>query len=160
MSTSQNQSPDQDTPQRPIRIGWREYLSLPEWGIERIKAKMDTGARTSAIHVHEIQELDDGRLRFEVVIKERPKRKSVWIEAEPLRVTKVKPSSGVRQHRFVVQALMRLGSVERTIELSLVSRKGMLCRMLVGRKALEGDFVIDPSSKYIINKQHHQPPQT
>ncbi len=152
MTTMASRLQTQDAPATPqLTIGWREVIALPEWGIMRVRAKIDTGARTSAIHVHEIQELEDGRLRFEVVVRERPKRKSVWIEAELMRESEVKPSSGVCQRRQVVETVMQLGPVQRRIELSLVCRKGMLCRMLVGRTALDGDFIVDPSRLYVVS---------
>jgi hypothetical protein len=130
--------------------GWRERIDLPDWGVRRIRAKLDTGARTSAIHVASIEDLPDGRIRFEVVIRERPEHKSVWVEATPARESRVKPSSGRRQSRIVCRTRMVIGEHERDIELSLVCRKGMLCRMLVGRTALDGLFVVDPARKYLL----------
>ncbi len=137
-----------------VTLGWREYISLPAWGIERVRAKIDTGARTSAIHVGQIQELPNGHIRFEVVLREKPERQTVWVDAEPVvREAKVKPSSGHRQQRPVVKTTMVLGGVEREIELSLVCRKGMLCRMLIGRTALDGEFVVDPAHRYLVSRR-------
>jgi len=124
-------------------IGWRERVSLPDWGIKRIKAKIDTGARTSAIHVSTLEELDDGSVRFEVVVREGPSRKTSWVTARPVRRTTIKSSSGHRQKRIVIVTRIRIGEIEREVELTLVSRKGMLCRMLVGRTALSG-ILVDP----------------
>lgn len=135
-----------------ITLGWREYVRLPDWGI-RVRAKVDTGARTSAIHVDHVEELGGDRIRFEVVVREKPERKTVWIEAETVREAAVKPSSGKRQNRPVVRTMMKLGGVKQKIELSLVCRKGMLCRMLIGRKALEGRYVVDPDQKYLTKKK-------
>jgi len=142
-----------ETTDNKTTVGWRERVALPEWGIPRLRAKIDTGARTSAIHVAQIEELDNGHIRFEVVIRERPEHKTVWVDAVPVvRESTVKPSSGKRQQRPVVSTTMVLGGVEREVELSLVCRKGMLCRMLVGRTALDGAFVVDPSGKYLTSK--------
>jgi len=136
-----------------VTLGWREQVALPAWGIKQVRAKIDTGARTSAIHVAQIEELDNGLIRFEVVTRERPTRKTVWIDTEPVvRESTVKPSSGRRQYRPVVQTTIILGGVAREIELSLVCRKGMLCRMLIGRTALGGDFLVDPEHKYLTAK--------
>jgi hypothetical protein len=136
-----------------VTLGWREIVALPAWGVDRVRAKIDTGARTSAIHVGEIEELANGHIKFEVVVRERPQRKTVWIDAEPVvRESTVKPSSGDRQQRPVVKTTMILGGVEREIELSLVCRKGMLCRMLIGRTALDGAFLVDPSRKYVTGR--------
>ncbi len=135
----------------PLTCGWRERVDLPDWGVTGLRAKIDTGARTSAIHVAEVQDLPDGRIRFEVVIHEKPEHEGVWVEADPVREATVKPSSGKRQRRPVVRTTMVMGGVSREVEISLVCRKGMLCRMLVGRKSLEGDFVVDPARRYALS---------
>ena len=135
----------------PLVIGWREFVDLPEWGITRLKAKIDTGARTSAIHVGALEELADGRVRFEIVIREKPKLRTTMVEATPVRRSRVKPSSGKRQERLVFRTRLKLGSIEREIELSLVSRKGMLCRMLVGRLALPSQVLVSPGRKYLLS---------
>lgn len=137
--------------QKPITIGWRELVALPDWGIRRVKAKIDTGARTSAIHVADLEDLSDGRVRFEVVTHETPRLKTVRVEAMPVRESVVRPSHGEAQRRVVCRTTMRLGGIDREIELSLVCRKGMLCRMLVGRRSLGDSFLIDPSRKYIVS---------
>lgn len=141
-------------------VGWREQIALPEWDIPRIRAKIDTGARTSAIHVHEIQEQQGDLLRFLVVIRERPSRQCVWVEAPLVRSARVRPSSGVRQKRPVVSTLMLIGDRAERIELSLVCRKGMLCRMLIGRKALAHGYLVDPSRKYILRPRAQGRPKT
>ncbi len=138
-----------------IPLGWREYVGLPDWGI-RVRAKVDTGARTSAIHVDHVEPLDGDRIRFEVVVKEKPERQTVWIEADLVREATVKPSHGKRQNRPVVRTVMKLGGVRRRIELSLVCRRGMLCRMLIGRRALEGRYVVDPEHKYLARSRKRQ----
>ena len=140
----------------PLIIGWRELVALPEWGIRAIKTKVDTGARTSAIHVDNIEELPDGRVRFVVIVKlgcGDDAAHSVTVETEVQRITRVRPSTGKIQRRLVVTTHMRIGPVERKIELSLVSRHGMICRMLLGRRALRGDFLIDPSATRLLSGQ-------
>jgi hypothetical protein len=128
-------------------IGWREPVALPDWGIRAIKTKIDTGARTSAIHVDNIREVEGDRVRFDVIVSpacDASPAKMVSVETGVVRLSRVKPTTGERQERLVVRARIQLGFVEREIELSLVSRHGMLCRLLLGRKALEG-FLVDPS---------------
>lgn len=139
----------------PLVIGWREYIDLPEWGVMRIRAKIDTGARTSAIHVEDLEELPDGRMRFEVIVSEKP-LKTVTVEARPVRRSTVKPSSGQRQRRFVFRTTMVMGPVEHEIELSLVSRENMLNRILVGRKALPSHVLVNPNRTYRVSRK--QPP--
>ena len=129
--------------------GWREWVALPEWGIKLLQAKVDTGARTSALHVEQIEELPGDRVRFEVIHRERPRRRVRWVEAELVRLSSVKPSHGRQQERPVVRTEIRLGSVARQVEISLVSRARMQCRMLVGRTALQG-LLVDPSQTHIL----------
>jgi len=130
-------------------VGWRERVDLPEWGLKRVRAKIDTGARTSAIDVAQIEELGDGRIRFEVVARTKPERRTRWITAEPARTTLVRPSHGKAHKRVVCSTRVRIGDHEQEIELGLVCRKNMLCRMLIGRTALEGRFLVDSSRKYV-----------
>lgn len=140
----------------PPVVGWREFVDFPEWGITRLRAKIDTGARTSALHVARVEPVDDTHIRFEVVIHERPKRETIWITAPLAREAKVKPSSGQSQRRPVVRARVRMGTVEQEIEISLVGRKGMLCRMLVGRSALAGTFVVNPAKRYLLTPKNRR----
>jgi hypothetical protein len=132
-----------------IMLGWREHVAIPDWGIRRIGAKIDTGARTSAVHVGEIEHISEDRIRFEVIYRVRPTHKGRWVEADLVRKSSVKPSSGVEQERPVVMARIRIGEIEREVEVSLVCRKNMRCRMLVGRTALNGVFCVDPSKRYL-----------
>lgn len=136
-------------PEEPIVIGWREKIDLPEWGLRRVRAKIDTGARTSAIDVSEIEEIEPGRVRFRIVYHHDPERVTRWIYADTVRTSTVKPSHGEPQERFVCEALVRIGRVKRRVEISLVSRKGMLCRMLLGRTALNG-LLVDAGNKYLL----------
>ncbi|RJP41214.1 MAG: ATP-dependent zinc protease [Phycisphaerales bacterium] len=130
-------------------IGWREIVSLPEWGVEGIEAKIDTGARISAVHVEDAARLKGGRVRFHLVTSSRRPFRHVPITADLVRTTRVRSSTGHTQERYVVETTIRLGSIERRIEVGLVRRDKMLCRMLLGRKALEGVFVIDPGRRYV-----------
>lgn len=130
-------------------IGWRERVDIPGWGLRRVRAKIDTGARTSAIDVAEIEELGDGRIRFEVVSRVEPVRKTRWVEATLVRTSVVKPSHGEPQTRYVCKTPVRVGPIEREIEISLVCRRGMLCRMLLGRTALDG-LLVDATRKYVL----------
>lgn len=138
-----------DTP--PI-IGWRERVDLPAWGLRRVKAKTDTGARTSAIDVAQIQELPDGQIKFEVVYRTQPNRLTKWVRATPVRTTTVRPSHGEAQTRYVCLTRVIVGRIEREIEISLVCRQGMLCRMLLGRTALDG-ILVDPSRKHLLTPE-------
>jgi hypothetical protein len=140
---------------RPRIIGWRETVALPDWGIAAMKAKIDTGARTSAIHVDRLQALPGNRVRFDVIVRHGRdgRRQTVPVEAEVVRMARVRPSTGENQERPVVKTRCRIGKFEREIEVSLVCRQGMLCRMLLGRKAIDGAFVVDPSRPLLLTKR-------
>lgn len=129
-------------------VGWRERVDLPEWGVSGVLAKIDTGARTSAIHVENMQHTTDGRVEFDVVKSRKASAKHVTVEAAVVRSAVVRTSTGHEQERIVVETLMKLGRTEKRIELTLVSRKRMLCRMLLGRSALEGDFLVDVTLRH------------
>ncbi|MEQ8318385.1 MAG: RimK/LysX family protein [Phycisphaerales bacterium] len=132
-------------------MGWRERVALPQWRIRGVRAKIDTGARTSAIHVQAFEQLPNARVRFEVVVRERPERKTRWVEAEVVRESVVKPSSGETQVRPVVSTTLVIGPLEFEAEVGLVCRQGMLCRMLVGRRAIAGLAVVDPSARNLLS---------
>jgi len=126
-----------------VRIGWTELVDFPDWGIERLRAKVDTGARTSALHVENIRELPHDHVRFDVVLHRAHRDRRVPVETRIVRRGRVRSSTGHQTHRIFVATRMRLGPVTRTVEVSLVDRGKMLHRMLLGRKALTGPFVID-----------------
>jgi hypothetical protein len=130
-----------------VVIGAREKVALPAWDVKGVLAKVDTGARTSAIDVKDIEELGRGRVRFHLVVTRNKSHRTVAVEAAVIRRTRVKSSFGEAHERLVVRTLMRLGPVEKEIELSLVCRKDMLCRMLLGREALSPEFLIDCSHR-------------
>ena len=127
----------------PVVMGWAEYVSFPEWKVDAVRAKVDTGARISALHVDSVRKLMDGRIRFEIVLHLEQKHLRVTAEANILRLSRIKSSNGQFEERYIVPARVRLGVIEREIEVSLVSRPEMVFRMLLGRDALAG-FLIDP----------------
>ena len=135
--------------------GWREWADLPEWGIRRVRAKLDTGARTSALDVASVEELADGRVAFDVVPSRRSDRR-VRVVTDVVRRTRVRSSNGAAMSRFVVTTRLRLGPVEREIEVTLVDRGAMLHRLLVGRIGLTG-LVVDPSRRYVLSHRKEGP---
>lgn len=139
-------------PNPPIVIGWLEKVAFPVWGIKRIVAKIDTGAKTSSIHAENIVEREDGQIEFDVVISQSERKKDdklVHIVTPYIRKTSVRSSSGRAQNRYVVKTVMTLGGVEKEIEITLSSRKKMLRRVLIGRTTLSGSFIVDVSQKHI-----------
>jgi hypothetical protein len=145
------------TPGERLTLGWKEYLDLPELGVFRLKAKMDTGARTSTLHVESLtvlEELPDGTELVELTIspgRRRPEWR-VTTRARVLRRIRVTDSGGHPEVRPVIETEMVLGPVRKRILVTLTNRSGMLFRMIVGRKALEGDFQVDVSAKYLLRK--------
>jgi hypothetical protein len=133
-----------------VVAGWRERVDLPDWKIRRVRAKFDTGAKTSAIDVAQYEMIDDTHVRFEIVYRTEPERKTRWVEAPCHRLTNVKPSSGEVSERVICHTRIRIGDDEFDAEVGLVCRKGMLCRMLIGREALGGRYFVDSSNKYVL----------
>jgi len=136
------------SPEESLVIGWREAVSLPHWGIEDLDAKADTGARSSAIDVENIEELPGDFVRFQVVRSRSRTDLSDPIEAKIARRIKVRSSFGHSMERLTVFARIRIGTLEKVIEVGLVRRRRMLTRMLLGRRALEDTFLVDSSRRY------------
>ncbi|WP_179670067.1 ATP-dependent zinc protease family protein [Nocardioides thalensis] len=132
--------------------GWREWVSLPELGIDWIKAKLDTGARSSALHAFDIEEIErDGKrwVRFEIHPWQRSSADSVVAELPVLDVRSVKSSTGHVQERYVVLLDLRIGDRVVTTEVSLTRRDEMGFRLLVGREALRQGFLVDSRRSYL-----------
>jgi hypothetical protein len=144
-----------DVPEQPLLVGWREWVGLPGVGVEAIKAKVDTGATTSALHAFDVVEEDrDGApwVRFWI----HPWQESDADAVECLRPIidrrKVRSSSGHAQKRYVVPLEVRLAGRTVLAEVSLTNRDKMGFRMLIGREALAQGFVVDPGASYLGGK--------
>jgi len=138
-------------------IGWREWVSLPDLGIEQIKPKIDTGARSSSLHAHQIelfQRKGCQWVRFEVQPVQRRKEPRIVCEAPVLEQRHVKSSSGHTSLRVVIRATVELGGQNWELDLTLASRDQMGFRMLLGREAVRGRFLVDPAKSYL---QSHRP---
>ena len=125
----------------PVTIGWREWVSLPEWDLE-IRAKADTGARSSAIDCSFIEELSGDRVRFRVRLSRDGKR-NVTLEAPIAKRKHVRSSTGQGHDRYFVETVLELAGRKKKILISLTCRKRMIHRMLLGREALASDFLVD-----------------
>lgn len=141
-------------PDLPI-IGWREWVGLPDLGIPTIKVKVDTGARSSSLHAFRVHEFDrDGMkwVRFEVHPLQRKKDKTVEVEAKVLEFRSVRSSSGKAAIRPVIVTQIRLLDNTWPIELTLANRDEMGFRMLLGREAFRGRFLVDAKNSYYGSK--------
>jgi len=145
-------APSADGKAEPLVIGWREYVAFPDWGVGHVQAKSDTGARSGALDVDHIERLDEDRVRFELVLRRKPDLVTKTIEAPIARVTRVRSSFGQRHERLFVEARIRIGPVEKTVELGLISRHRMICRVLLGRQALAPEFVVHPEKRYLFGR--------
>ena len=133
----------------PLVIGWRETINLPDWGIDNLVAKADTGARSSAIDVKNIHEIPGNRVQFDVMLHRKNRDFTQLVEAEISGRSRIRSSNGMVSDRLKVKTFIEIGGVRKLVELSLVNRKTMLCRVLLGRKALEKDFLVDSNQKYL-----------
>ena len=137
-------------------IGWKEWLALPDLGIPAIKAKIDTGARTSSLHTFDLQPFEhDGvpMVRFGVHPLRRKLEIVCFCTAVVADQRNVTDSGGHVENRYVIRTPVRLGSYLWSVEITLTNREGMLFRMLLGRTALANRFQIDPGAKYLIGKR-------
>ena len=137
---------------KPIPIGWREWISLPEWGVEHLKAKIDTGARTSSLHAFDLEWFErDGEpwVRFAIHPWQRSTLDTIGVEAPVVDARDVKSSSGRVDHRPIVRTRLAIAGREVDAEVTLTRRDEMGFRMLVGREALRRRFVVDPGRSYV-----------
>lgn len=134
-------------------LGWREWLALPQLGIRDVKAKVDTGAKTSALHVTDMATYDEGqRVRFRVH-PDVEGRATVEADAPVHEWRLVRDSGGHETQRPIVRTLCQIGDWEQEIEISITTRIEMGFRMLLGRQAIRHHFLIDPSLSYVASER-------
>jgi len=142
-----------------MTVGWREWVGLPQLDIPMIKAKLDTGARSSALHAFEItiyRKHGVNTVRFGVHPFQRSTGASVFAEATLFDRRLVRSSSGHTEFRPVILTEIVLMGLTQQIELTLVNRSDMGFRMLLGRQAFRGPFLVDANRSFVGGK----PPRT
>ena len=142
-----------DTPR--VTIGWREWVALPELGLPAIKAKVDTGARTSALHAFLIEPYrKDGTEMLRFLIHPIQRNPDFQVECHsPIHDQReVTDSGGHREMRYVIQSHIVIGEHSGPIELTLTNRDTMAFRMLLGRRAMEDRFVVDPGASFLTGR--------
>lgn len=135
-----------------MMIGWREWAGLPELGIPVIKAKVDTGARTSCLHATAIKPFKrrgEAWVRFKVQPLQGGKKRIITCEAKLVARRMVSDSGGHREQRYVIETSLSLGDLSWPIEMTLTNRATMRFRMLLGRTAMAGKVRIDPDASFL-----------
>lgn len=136
-------------------VGWREWVDLPQLGILRMKAKIDTGARTSALHAWDIEPFDvNGApwVRFNLHPIQRNNRSVISCEAAVIDRRFVRNTGGKQEMRYVIETGVTLGNISWTIEVTLTNRDKMGFRLLLGRTAVKNRFLINPGRSYIASR--------
>lgn len=139
---------------RPM-IGWREWADLPDFDVSRVNAKIDTGAKSSAIHAFRIREtVLDGvdHVEFYLHPVQRRKKPEVFCRAPVADRRVIRSSNGQEEERYVIETRLKLGGRLWKIDLTLTNRDAMGFRLLLGRDALRRKFIIDPGASYLLNR--------
>lgn len=139
-------------------LGWREWLSFPELGIDRIKAKVDTGARTSCLHaffVEPFEKRGQDWVRFGIHPRQGDTDEVVYCEAPLSDKRKVRDSGGHEELRYVIETEVLIGPHRHRMEVTLTDRDSMKFRALLGRTAIRGDYLVDSSRSYVQSRRRN-----
>lgn len=148
------------TTKQPEIIGWREWVGLPDLGIPAIKAKVDTGARTSALHAYYVTPFDkDGKpwVRFGLHPLQKDSLTCIECEAPVKDIRVVTDSGGHSEERVVIETRLLINGISMAIEMTLTDRENMRFRMLLGRSALKRGFWVDSGKSFLLGGNKNQP---
>ncbi len=141
-------------------LGWREWVALPELGVDKIRCKVDTGARTSALHAFYVEEFaqdDVAMVRFGLHPEQDNTSKEIHCEAKILDRRDVTDSGGHAETRYVIETKVVLGNSIWTIEINLTNRDTMRYRMLLGRTAIADNYLVDSGGSLMAGKPAKNP---
>lgn len=137
-------------------IGWREWISLPDLGIKHLKCKIDTGARSSALHAFYLEPFEENgiqRVRFGIHPHQRNIEKIVECVSDIIDERIVTDSGGHKEKRIVIRTTVVMAEHVFPVEMTLTNRDNMRFRMLLGRTAMAGLFMVDPGASYLFGKK-------
>ncbi len=136
-------------------VGWREWVSLPELSIQKIKAKIDTGARTSALHAFSLRPFTENgkeRITFDLHPMQHNIDHIITCTADIVDKREVTDSGGHTEERFVIKTPITIAGLTWPIEITLTERENMLFRMLLGRSALRKRFIVNPARSFVTTR--------
>jgi hypothetical protein len=137
-------------------VGWREWVRLPDLKVKRIKAKLDTGARTSALHAFDVKPFTKygaSYVKFSVHPLQRKAKPEIRCRALVIDRRPVTDTGGRREERPVIRTMLKIGKSRYPIELTLTNRDAMGFRLLIGRQALRRRYLVDPGRSFVIKKK-------
>jgi hypothetical protein len=137
-------------------LGWREWIEFPELGVAQVKAKVDTGARTSCLHAFFVESFERESVpwvRFGVHPRRNDAETEIYCEAPIKDRRSVRDSGGHEEQRYVIETLVTVGTRQHRIEVTLTDRDTMKFRALLGRTAIQGLYVVDSARSYVQGKR-------
>ena len=147
---------ENETLPKTMTLGWREWVALPELGIPAIKAKLDTGARTSALHAFDLEAYRENGIylvRFGIHPLQKRLEPAIYCTSNVIDYRKVTDSGGHMEERYVISTNLSIAGRTRTIELTLTNRETMNFRMLLGRTAMKHLIRVDPAKSFVLGRE-------
>lgn len=147
-------------------LGWKEVAILPEWGIDKLRVKLDTGAKTSALHVENLSTQQHGEhvgrglpiATFDIPLTRLDDGPRVTVQTPVIGYRSVRDTRARPERRPVVRTRLRCGAIDAVVEVTLTDRSGMLFRMILGRRALKGRVLVDSSRVFTTRRAHADSP--